>query len=162
VRVKPGETTVTNFGGTGRTITGKVTVTGDTAPDFTNNMGLISTPAFKLMEQARQLKTDAERKAFYESPEYQKAEENRRGYSVAIRADGSFSAEDVVPGKYEFNLMPKVPPFEKTHTLTMFNSVQEFIVPDAKDEKDDSSVDMGTVEVKKFAVKIPEPEKNGK
>ncbi|MDR3457161.1 MAG: M56 family metallopeptidase [Verrucomicrobiae bacterium] len=155
VLVKPGETTVTNFGGTGRTVTGKITFTGDAPPDLKKGGGAINTPIFKLQEKGRQLKTDAERKAFYSSPELQAMLENHRSFPVTLAADGSFRAEDVLPGKYEFDLQPGISFDEKTRTLTSFSSVQDFVVPDAKDQNDDSPVEVGTLELKKFTQTIP-------
>jgi beta-lactamase regulating signal transducer with metallopeptidase domain/uncharacterized GH25 family protein len=156
VDVKPGETTVTNVGGTGRTVIGKIKFTEGAAPDFKNGMGIISTPTFKFYEKSQQLKTDAERKAFYQSPEVEAAYKNHRGFSTLVSSDGSFRAEDVLPGTYEFDFQPHTLMDEKSHTLTTFTSTQEVVVPEAKDQDDDSSVDWGEVELKKFTIPIPE------
>jgi hypothetical protein len=147
---------VTNVGGTGRTVIGKIKFTEGAAPDFKNGMGIISTPTFKFYEKSQQLKTDAERKAFYQSPEVEAAYKNHRGFSTLVSSDGSFRAEDVLPGTYEFDFQPHTLMDEKSHTLTMFNSTQEVVVPEAKDQDDDSSVDWGEVELKKFTIPIPE------
>jgi hypothetical protein len=73
-----------------------------------------------------------------------------------VSSDGSFRAENVLPGTYEFDFQPHTLMDEKSHTLTMFNSTQEVVVPEAKDQDDDSSVDWGEVELKKFTIPIPE------
>ena len=73
VVVKPGETTVTNLGGTGRTIAGKMTFADGAAPDFKNGIVTVTTPVFKFIQNMGQLKTDEERTAFYQSAEFQAA-----------------------------------------------------------------------------------------
>ncbi len=161
VDVKPGETTVTNVGGTGRTVIGKVKFGEGAAPDFKNGFAVINTPTSKFIEKIRQLKTDEERKAFYQSKEFQEAMKNHRSFSAVLLSDGSFRAEDVLPGKYEFDFQSRLPD-EKTHALMMFVSAQELVVPEARDKNDDSSVDWGPVELKTFTLTMPGTESSGK
>jgi uncharacterized GH25 family protein len=161
VDVKPGETTVTNVGGTGRTVIGKVKFGEGAAPDFKNGFAVINTPTSKFIEKIRQLKTDEERKAFYQSKEFQEAMKNHRSFSAVLLSDGSFRAEDVLPGKYEFDFQSRLPD-EKTHALMMFVSAQELVVPEARDKDDDSSVDWGPVELKTFTLTMPGTESSGK
>jgi len=156
VGVKPGETVVTNIGGTGRTVIGQVKFTGDTPVDFTKGMGVITTPTFKIFEQSQKLKTDAERQAFYQSPEVQKLFEDRRTFSVRVGADGSFRAEDVLPGSYEFEFQPRALPDEKSHEWIMLASAKEFTVPEAKNQDDDSTVELGAIELQKRTLPLPE------
>jgi len=155
VDVKPGETIVTNVGGTGRTVVGKVHFRGDVPVDFTKGMGVITTPTFKIFEKARQLKTDAERQAFYQSPEVQAASENIRSFSVRVAADGSFRAEDVLPGTYEFSFQPTVRLDENSRAWILLASQKEFTVPAAKDPNDDSVVELGTIQLKERALPTP-------
>jgi uncharacterized GH25 family protein len=161
VDVKPGETTVTNVGGTGRTVIGKVKFGEGAAPDFKNGFAVINTPTSKFIEKIRQLKTDEERKAFYQSKEFEEATRNHRSFSTSLLPDGSFRAEDVLPGNYEFGFQPRLPD-EKTHTFTMFVSAQELVVPEARDKDDDSSVDWGAIELKTFTLPMPGTESSGK
>jgi hypothetical protein len=161
VDVKPGETTVTNVGGTGRTVIGKVKFGEGAAPDFKNGFAVINTPTSKFIEKIRQLKTDEERKAFYQSKEFQEAMKNHRSFSAVLLSDGSFRAEDVLPGKYEFGFQSRLPD-EKTHALMMFVSTQELVVPEASDKDDDSSVDWGPVELKAFTLPMPGTESSRK
>jgi hypothetical protein len=69
----------------------------------------------------------------------------------------------VLPGKYEFNFQQRLAD-EKSHTFTMtiFTSAQELVVPKARDKDDDSSVDWGTIELKKITMPMPEAESNKK
>ena len=156
VDVKPGETIVTNVGGTGRTVVGKVHFRGDVPVDFKKGMGVITTPTFKIFEKARQLKTDAERQAFYQSPEVEAAMNNRRSFSVRVAADGTFRAEDVLPGNYEFTFQPTVRLDENSRAWTLFASAQEFTVPEAKNQDDDSTVELGAIELQKRTLPLPE------
>ncbi len=74
VEVKPGETTVTNLGGTGRDIIGKAIFADGVPPDFaTGRFDIVQTPTAKFSQQVRQLKTNEERQAFYQSAEVQAA-----------------------------------------------------------------------------------------
>jgi len=161
VDVKPGETTQVSVGGTGRTVIGKVKFGEGAAPDFKNSFAVINTPTSKFIEKIRQLKTDEERKAFYQSKEFEEATRNHRSFSTILLPDGSFRAEDVLPGNYEFGFQPRLPD-EKTHTFTMFVSAQELVVPEARDKDDDLSVDWGTIELKTFTLPMPGTESSGK
>ncbi|MGA9779713.1 MAG: M56 family metallopeptidase [Verrucomicrobiia bacterium] len=155
VEVKPGQTVVTNIGGNGRTVTGKVQFSGDFPVDFKNGMGIITSPTFKIYEKFRQLKTDAERKAFLASPEAEALRAEERSFSVRVATDGSFRTEDVLPGNYEFVFQPSVKLDEKSRTWAQLASAREFTVPSAKDENDDSTVELGTIDLKKRELPIP-------
>jgi uncharacterized GH25 family protein len=161
VDVKPGETVVTNVGGTGRTVIGRVKVDDGVVPDFKNGFASINTPTFKLFNKIKDLKSDEERKAFFQSKEIQEATKNHRSFSVVLLPDGSFRAEDVLPGKYEFGFQSRLPGIN-THTLTMFVSAQELVVPEARDKDDDSSVDWDTIELKPFTLPMPGTESSRK
>jgi hypothetical protein len=158
VEVKPGESTVANVGGTGRNVIGKIKFGESAAPDLKNGSVTISTPISKLMQKILQLKTDEERKTFYQSAEAQAAAKNPRNIPATLLADGSFQAEDVPPGKYEVNFQPYSPAEHgawQTMTYTMFTSPKELIVPEAKDKEDDSSVDWGEVGLTNYSISIP-------
>jgi beta-lactamase regulating signal transducer with metallopeptidase domain len=161
VDVQPGQTLVTNVGGSGRTVTGKVQFAGALPVDFKNGMGVITTPTFKLYEKMFGLKTDAERKTFLESPEAEAMQKEYRSFSVRIAADGSFKAEDVLPGDYELVFQPQTQLDPKSRSWTMLASAQEFTVPPAKNDTDDSVVELGTIGLKKRELPMPEtaPEK---
>jgi beta-lactamase regulating signal transducer with metallopeptidase domain len=148
VQVVPGQTVTTNLGGTGRTVTGRLHFAGDPPVEFAGGMGVIMTPTYRIYEQASQLKTDAERRAFYALPEVQAANENHRGFSVRVAADGAFQAEDVLPGKYEFQFQPNSPATTRKGAWMVLASVEEFTVPAAQDKSDDSTVNLGILEMK--------------
>ena len=160
VNVRPGETVVTNLGGMGRTVIGKVQFNDDLQVDFKRGTGVITTPTYRIFEKAQQLKTDAERKAFYESPEVQDLQANMRSFSFRIAADGSFRAEDVLPGNYELTFQSYGRLDENSRAWVLLASKKEFTVPVAKDPNDDSVVELGTIEMKKRA--LPMPDQAGK
>ena len=115
------------------------------------------------MGKIKELKADEERKAFYQSEEFQAATKDYRSFSTVLLPDGSFRAEDVLPGKYEFNFQQRLAD-EKSHTVTMmiFTSTQELVVPEARNKDDDLSVDWGTIELKKITLPMPEAESGKK
>ena len=156
VDLKPGQTVVTNLGGMGRLVTGKVQFAGDVPVDFKQGMGVINTPTFRIFEKMREFKTDAERKTFLESPEAEALRADYRTFSVRIAADGSFRAEDVLPGNYEFVFQPHAQLDPKTKAWIMLASTQEFTVAPAKNQGDDSAVELGTIELKKRVLPVPE------
>jgi hypothetical protein len=156
VDVKPGETVVTNLGGTGRTVTGKVQFSGDLKVDFKQGMGVIITPTTQILEKMWQLKTTSEREAYLEQPEVQAAVANARRFTVRLAADGSFQAEDILPGTYEFDFQPMQPLAEGKREWVMLVSAKTFTVPPTKNQDDDSAVELGTVELKKRVIPVPE------
>ena len=161
VEVKPGETTVTNVGGTGRAVTGKVRIAEGAPPDFKGGFVSLITPTTKLMQQASQLKTDEERKAFYQSAAFQAATQERRIFTAALLPDGSFRADDVLPGKYEVGFRPRLQRMQNTMN-NKFTSSEELLVPEAKGKDDDSSVDWGEIELKQYTIPMPNPTAGGK
>ncbi len=139
VDVRAGETTVTNVGGIGRTVVGKVKTAERVALDSRNAGAWITTLSFKNLEKGWRLRTHAEQAAYFQSTEYRSANTDRRTFSAHVSADGSFRADDVLPGMYEF----------QWHATPTLISVREFLVPEAGDKGDDRPVDWGEVELRK-------------
>lgn len=159
VTVKAGETVVTNVGGTGRTVVGKIKFAESPGPGFANAFVQIVSPFSKFIRKAAELKTDEERDALYQSAEFQAATKERRYFSAALQPDGSFSAEDVLPGKYEINFQQRAM-IQNGTTHTMFTAPEERTVPAAKDENDDSTVDLGEIVLEKTTMPIPKVAKS--
>ncbi|MGN6644591.1 MAG: carboxypeptidase-like regulatory domain-containing protein, partial [Verrucomicrobiota bacterium] len=155
VMVKSGETAHCTFGGNGRTIIGKIKFAESEMPDLKRASVMINTPISRLMEKSRQLKTDEERKAFYQSEEFQAATKVQRSFPATLQADGSFRVDDVLPGTYEVAFQPQLQPTLAMRSFTVFTSKQELNVPEAG-KSDDSPVDWGAIEMKKLTVPIPE------
>jgi beta-lactamase regulating signal transducer with metallopeptidase domain/uncharacterized GH25 family protein len=156
LEVKPGEIIVTNLGGMGRTVIGKVRFADSAAPDLKNGMVYVNTPMSKILQKIKELRTDEERRAFYLSEEFQVATKDARHYSAFVQSDGSFRAEDVLPGKYEV-IFQKRMVAANTTSITIFTSPQKLTVPPAKDKDDDSSVDWGDVALKQYQMPILKP-----
>jgi beta-lactamase regulating signal transducer with metallopeptidase domain/uncharacterized GH25 family protein len=155
VDVQPGETLVTNVGGTGRTVIGKIKFSGDAALDFKTAFARISTPTTKYMEKYNALKTDAERQAYAQSAEAEAAMKNYQNYGVVLQPDGSFRAEDVQPGAYELMLQPRMMHAPVSSEFKVYGSAQELVVAAAKDDNDDSVVDWGGVDLTARTIPVP-------
>jgi hypothetical protein len=159
VDVKPGEAAWANFAPSGRIVVGKVDL-GTNEVDFKYDRPLIHTPTSKWTRQLRELKTDEERKAFSQTDEAKAAMYNQRIFVAMISADGSFRAEDIPPGKYEIEIQLHGPPqmlsARARNTFTQFVSRTEVVVPEGKNENDDSTVDLGTVALEKLTWTLPQ------
>ena len=156
VHVGPGETLVTNVGGAGRTVIGKITFKGDNGPDFATAFNHIATPMTKYLDKYNALKTDAERAAYYQSGEGAAAMKNFKNYPAAVQPDGTFRAEDVEPGRYEFAVQPRMNQMPSDGKVKFYASA-ELVVPPASGENDDSMVDWGQVEITEHQMLIAKP-----
>jgi len=149
VEVRPGETVVTNVGGTGRTVIGRLSFGTGTAPAFTNCILHLGSPHFKLLNKLRQMQTPKEREEFCQSDEFQQMMTNFVGITAVLRPDGSFLAEEAPPGRYELGLTD-LANGNSSNDNGIYQSSGEFIVPPAKDNQDDSPVDVGAVAMTKL------------
>ena len=156
LEVKPGETVVTNVGGGGRIVTGKLQFDSDVSPDLKSCFVTIATSMAAYRDKLRQLKTDAERQAFNDSDEVVAAKRNIRSFPATVQPDGSIRAEEVPPGTYELNFRKHFRPEAPTASRTTVTCTQEVIVPPAANENDDSVVDWGIIELNKGT--LPEPD----
>jgi uncharacterized GH25 family protein len=155
VRVPPGETLVTNVGGTGRTLIGKLKLSGDASFDFNHAFARISPPMTRLLAKYNALKTDAEREALAQSAEAEAVLQNARNYGAVVQPDGTFRAEDVEPGTYEFTLQPLMPRAPASRDFKIYVSARELVVPAARDDNDDSVVDWGGVDLTNRTIQVP-------
>jgi hypothetical protein len=149
VVVRPGETTVTNVGGTGRTVIGRVIYQGSDPLDFKRGFAHLGTPTAQYLKKYLALKTDAERQAFQTSMAGTAAQADAKYYAAILQPDGSFRAQDVLPGRYEFGLQPQYRQMPTNHVIPMYVSAEQ-VVPPAKDDNDDSTVDLGEVELEQL------------
>lgn len=154
VQVKPGEVVKVQFGGGERTVTGKVVFADNAAPKDLSQAtaSLHSGETFKLIQRLQQARTQAERMALFQSPEYLQSITHRHDYPAQLSNDGSFRVEGVAPGKYELAV-----DFSDRHQMSfpptnnLFTSNQEIIIP-AAGTNDDSAVNLGTIELKKLVL----------
>ena len=77
-------------------------------------------------------------------------------YGARVHADGSFQAEDVVPGTYELTIQPRMSRMPVNNEWKTFSSA-ELTVPPPKDDADDSTVDLGEVAVTEHSITMPKP-----
>ena len=155
VVVKPGETLQVSYGGGERTVGGKALVVGTNAPaDYSQARATLhSGSTFRMIEQLKQAKTQAERMALFQSEDFQQAMSSPHEYTLQLAADGSFKMEGIPAGKYElaadFNgNNTSFPP----DTSRVFMSPQPIVVPAAADTHDESVVDIGTIDLKPFTL----------
>ena len=144
--VPPGATLVTNVGGTGRLVLGKIKAGGDTLPAFTNFFADIATTArVKYLEIESGMKTGEEVKAFRRSDATKAVLKEAKEFAVVFQPDGSFRAEDMAPGRYMLEMRSIFRP--GAGKVARFLSVRELVVPPARDENDAAAVDWGEVEM---------------
>jgi hypothetical protein len=149
VEVKPGQTLKVELGGQGRTVIGKVEMSGTNAlSDW--GASLTATASHQIMDKMFQAKTQRERMAIMQTKEYQTAIKNLHSYPIILETDGSFKTEDVLPGKYGLNMnyFPRGNMIRSSTTATYVTSVRDLIVPEPSNTNDDSPVDLGIIQVK--------------
>ena len=156
IDVEPGETVVTNVGGGGRTISGRIKFDTNAPAKLEQAYLAISTHRPEYMNRLRQLKTDEERRAFAASAEAQAFRRSFHNFAAHIKSDGSFSAEEVLPGNYDVRFQPTGPPTFPPKAIAYFAMDQQLVVPAAKNADDDSPVDCGTIELVEHPVPVPE------
>jgi beta-lactamase regulating signal transducer with metallopeptidase domain len=161
VDVAPGATVVPHVGGTGRTVMGRLKFSAGETPDFTNGfLTLGDFPTFEFNAKMRLAKTGAERQALAETKAFQLLAENTRKYAPDWQPDGSFRAEEVTPGRYELHLLGWgnfnwSDPGNPTNRVDTFDSDQELIVPPTTNDQDESVVDLGDIDMRKWVQTLP-------
>lgn len=161
VEVKPGETAHIDLGGAGRPVIGKLTVPdelkGKIAANNDNTFMMTkieNLPDFrpanwdKLDEPARK-KFIAD---YLKSPKYlvyQKQLENRLQFSIKVQSDGTFRAEDIPAGTYQFTAIAAAPSNKGAfggQPLATVNT--DIIVPEMPGGRSDDPLDIGTIAYK--------------
>lgn len=101
VNVKSGETTQVSLGDNGAVIVGSIRYdnppTNAAALDFEGglSMPMPERPAFNSPDDA---------KAYYQSPVWKALMKLRKNYTIEIKPDGTFTADDIAPGNYTLNI----------------------------------------------------------
>ena len=155
VDVAAGDTLVTNLGGSGRTVIGTLKFSGEAPFSFKRAFARITPPTSQYLEKLNAAKTDAEREALSESLAAENAKRMYQNYAATVQPDGSFRAEDVQPGTYEFGIQPLMTGIPADGEMKLYGSVHELVVPAAKDENDDSVVDWGGIEMTNRSIQMP-------
>jgi bla regulator protein BlaR1 len=153
VKVKPGETTTTNFSSDGRNVNGRLKFDGTNSPDLKNSTANLAPPHTKLLVKLQSAKTPEERKAILNSEASQVVMTNHTAVGVRLRADGSFSAEAVPPGTYELSVQPEFRGFNRLSqmptNMVMFASEQTIVIPPF-DKNETNDIDAGTLNLKAY------------
>lgn len=144
VTVRPGAVTSVVVGGTGRTVIGKVRLKEQPVDWDTVHASLHT----RMSDGFKQPRSPEEQKAWSASPEAKAARKNYRVYPVLFAKDGSFSIEEVQPGKYQFDLMlmSSTPPEAMNLSPVKAHSQQDVVVPEAPGKEDLAAADLGTLE----------------
>jgi len=164
--VNPGETTQIDLGGSGHPVTGKVhTQKFETGFDFSHSSGELKILRAKpadlpnvarrkdftsdaAYEQAEKL-DGARRASYWNSAEGLAAWREALSYTVCFDEDGTFHADDVPAGEYDFNVFLNAPgqPEDRISIRPVGFLKARVIVPDSAASKSDDSADLGTVEL---------------
>jgi len=145
VMVQPGTVTRVVVGGTGRDVIGKIRVTGQPV-NWENVHASLHT---QLPDSFKQNRTVEEQRKWSASPEAKQAMKNYRVYPIMVSADGSFRAEEVLPGKYQFDLSVMSgswPAKGPSDILGHFQ--QDVVVPEPAVKEDPTPANLGTLESK--------------
>jgi peroxiredoxin len=147
IEVKPGDVTRVTYGGTGRPVTGKVTVSDPAAKvDWQHDHQSLGT---KAPRPPQNLKTPAEVRAWNSSDAVRKAQRNQRNYSVQFETDGSFRIDDVLAGTYELHLNLTDPEDTSNNRYGMDRSIgtldKEIVVPEMPNGRSDEPLDVGSL-----------------
>jgi len=105
IMVKSGETTQVSLGDNGAVIVGNIRY--DNPP--TNPAALAIQGGLSLaLPNMPKFTSPAEAQAFYSSPEWRAMMKLQKHYSIEIKPDGTFMADNVVPGDYTLNVTARM------------------------------------------------------
>jgi hypothetical protein len=166
LRVNPGETTQIDLGGSGHPVTGKIrTQKVQAGFDFSHNSGALkifsANPAdLPNLSRRKDFTTDAaykeaekldgaRRTAYWNSAEGLAAWREALSYTVWFDEDGTFHADDVPAGEYDFNVSLKVlgKPGDQLLQRPVRFLKSRVNVPDAPASQSGEPTDLGTVEL---------------
>jgi hypothetical protein len=102
VTVKPGETTPVTLGDNGAVVVGKVRF--ETPATNGEALSIEGNLSSQMPQQRPNFNSQEEAQAFYNSPEWKELMKSHKNYSLEIKSDGSFEADNVVPGNYSLNV----------------------------------------------------------
>jgi uncharacterized GH25 family protein len=130
VEVKPGETTQVSLGDNGALIVGhyrySFSPTNDTPLQLEGYLSLqVAMPAVPAFN------SPAEAQAFFKSPEWQAAAKLQKHYTVEMKPDGSFTADNVVPGNYALNITVRVGGDQAWRNPPVAQGATQVTVPDS-------------------------------
>jgi len=140
VIVKAGEASRVELGGKGTRILGKLKSTQSvTTIDWSRLDGNFSTRWPDILQQMAPGKTQEEQMAVVRSAEYKaKVKEGLKHFHqfpVGFNSNGSFAADEVLPGKYDLDIYERFSPMDPRNFRQQTNSLHgEISIPDAGNE----------------------------
>jgi len=158
VQVQPGETLRVQLGGTGRILKGQLVLSdASRTVDWSKQMKFAAiVTKFPPLSPPPGLKgQDAQkwRREFWQSEEGRARARASRRFPLDIKADGSFTIEDVIPGDYQLSGQLLNAPFDpRNRSAPAIGSLQKDVaVPDSAGNPSAELLDVGTVVVKIYA-----------
>lgn len=165
VQVDPGETAHAEFPENGRTVTGKVEVTGTNAPfDFQNALAALERGDKAILQEMAQLKTAEAWRKFRESPAVKATLKSHQRYPVRLDQNGSFRTEVIPAGTYEFSVLPNPIRFRQgvpTHSVQMLLSSRVITVPKPKNASEPGPLNLGTLKLQTLTIPVESPSFRG-
>ena len=150
VVLKPGKTAKVQIGGTGRAIQGQLKTPEDFDQQVLWSMGWV-----QIYEQNQRANVGGFFHALGRAiagqgnqPRAPQKPTFRRAYASAIDAEGGFEITDVLPGQYKMTVQLYAPPEDANDPWGSFGQPigmlhQQITIPERKDEKDQSLLDLG-------------------
>jgi protocatechuate 3,4-dioxygenase beta subunit len=130
VTVKPGETTQVTLGDDGALVTGRYRYSFQP----TNEAPLQLEGSLSLqvdMPPVPKFNSPAEAQAFFKTPEWQAAQKRQKYYTAELKPDGTFTAENVIPGTYILNIFARVGGNQAWRNPPVAQGNTQFTVPDS-------------------------------
>jgi hypothetical protein len=143
VTIKSGETTQVSLGDNGAVLVGRIRMDVQTTNDATlNYQGYLSGQ----MPQQPSFNSPDEAQAYYKSAEWQALMKLHKQYSIELKADGSFTVDNVVPGIYSLNISARVGGSRQWEHPPLAQGNTSVTVPDSFSPT--TPIDVGEVELK--------------
>jgi len=128
VSVKSGETTQVSLGDNGAVIIGSIRY--DNPP--TNNYALSFEGGLAMpMPDQPHFNSSDESKAFYQSAEWKEAMKLHKSYTIEMKPDGSFIADDIAPGNYTLNVSVRIGGQRQWEHPPLAQGTTQVTVPDS-------------------------------
>ncbi len=159
IEIKPGETTRVTIGGQGRPVIGRLIAPGGTAlplnlagarGSLTKKSDQIEMPLpadFSTWEPERRR---AYSFAWYKSPAGKASRRAMRASGLKIESDGSFRAEEILPGLYELSvtIAGAEPASQSTEeTVIRATAKRDVLVPQTPGDRNSQPLDLGSLEL---------------
>lgn len=160
-RVLPGQTTRVEFGGDGIGIVGRIATTNLPLDfDYRHSVGTLERKQSRPVDLPRLRRSDFPDAAAYEQAEkmhtgklvaYWRSAEGlsawmeQRNYNIRFESDGTWVADDILPGDYTLKVFAMSAPPPEHGSMKMLNSVGPISVPSAPSGATVQTLDLGSI-----------------